>query len=112
MPETEDATDAEPLTVAEEDFGSSEEPSKESYKLENVEMERLRQEAVRFDKEFQIKILKWLIATIFVLLFFDFVTTEWGSNAQSHFQDIVTVIMPIFTFLLGMGTQAPANSKG
>lgn len=118
MPEREDSAGQGPATdlgaeIPEggEDFGASEVLPEGRIHLQKVELEKLRQEAVRFDKEFQIKVLKLLLMTVLVLLVFDFAIIELGSKSTSYFQNMIAILMPVFTFLLGMGTQAPANSK-
>ena len=76
-----------------------------------LEKQRLAAEMarVRFDKNFQLSILTILIISVALLLAYDFVVTIY--EGASHFQTVLTVIMPVFTFLLGMGTQTGESNK-
>ena len=64
---------------------------------------------VKFDKNFQLSVLAILIATVALLMGYDLLVTFFGGS--SHFQTVLTVIMPVFTFLLGMGTQTGESNK-
>ena len=91
---------------AEEDFGSGgrdeqPEPTAIALAKQRLAAEMAR---VRFDKNFQLTILTILIISVGILLGYDFVISIY--NGTSHFQTVLTVIMPVFTFLLGMGTQS------
>lgn len=71
--------------------------------------EELRQAGLRFDKQFQLSVLSALLATILALLIYDVVAARLGTESQ--FQTVLNVIMPVFTFLIGIGTQATSSSK-
>ena len=60
----------------------------------------------RYLKRTQCFILLVLIAIIFVAMGLEIVHRLLFEEQRNYFQDMVSYVMPIFTFLLGMGTQA------
>ena len=70
-----------------------------------------KMEIMRFDKKFQLTIVSIFLLFIAVLTTYDYFILSTGSNeSRSRFSELLTVTVPIFTFLLGMGTQS-GNQK-
>jgi len=60
----------------------------------------------RYLKRTQFLILLVLMATIFVAMGLEIVYRLLFEQQRNFFQDLVSYVMPIFTFLLGMGAQS------
>jgi len=74
--------------------------------IEKLRNEHRMRERV-FDKEFSFKVLLTLCVFLFIILAYNMLA-HWffGADFDPLVSNIIAIIMPIFTFLLGMGTHS------
>jgi hypothetical protein len=63
-----------------------------------------------FWKNFQVKVLMMLCIFIIILLIIDVITSyllPGAQNGKDYITSVLTYILPLFTFVLGMGTRPP-----
>lgn len=70
---------------------------------------------LRFDKAFQKWVVSIFLIFLAVMIAYDFAVNFLNAyidiSMESRFSAILTVTVPIFTFLLGMGTQVGSNKE-
>jgi hypothetical protein len=60
-----------------------------------------------FWKNFQVKVLMMLCIFIIILLIIDVITSHFLPGKKDYITSVLTYILPLFTFVLGMGTRPP-----
>lgn len=88
------------------DFGAVERASEAPTFKERHEAEMIR---LRFDKSFQLTVLKIFLVTIALLVVYDAAAVHY--SLDSRFSTILSVVTPIFSFLIGMGTQVEGGKR-